>query len=322
MPSPSKTVFLDIIKSLLDRDHIFPARYLMNFSDINPADLASLIGIWDQITVDRRISLLSDLENLAESDTLTNFDPIALHALSDPDPNVRVLAIRLLWECEDLSLADRFMNMMQSDPDQLVQAAAASALGSFIYEGELDEIPVRVLNKIVDAVTDTYKSTRSPEVKRRALESLGFSSRDEVDQYIKEMYRSDRIEDTASALFAMGRSADNRWTSIVQSNINHGSPLIQLEAIRAAGELEIKELREDLLDLIDQSEIDEEVYYATIWSLSQIGGQGVKDKFEEIMESEIDDDLADFLENAMDNLAFNDGLANFDLLDLEEDTLD
>ncbi len=322
MPSPSKTVFLDIIKSLLDRDHIFPARYLMNFSDINPADLASLIGIWDQITVDRRISLLNDLENLAESDTLTNFDPIALHALSDPDPNVRVLAIRLLWECEDLSLADRFMNMMQSDPDQLVQAAAASALGSFIYEGELDEIPVRVLNKIVDAVTDTYKSTRSPEVKRRALESLGFSSRDEVDQYIKEMYRSERIEDTASALFAMGRSADNRWTSIVQSNINHGSPLIQLEAIRAAGELEIKELREDLLDLIDQSEIDEEVYYATIWSLSQIGGQGVKDKFEEIMESEIDDDLADFLENAMDNLAFNDGLANFDLLDLEEDTLD
>jgi HEAT repeat protein len=319
MPSPSKTVFFDIIKSLLDRDHIFPARYLMNFSDINPADLASLTGIWDQIAADRRISLLSDLENLAESDTLTNFDPIALHALNDPEPNIRVLAIRLLWECEDLSLADRFIHMMQSDPDQLVQAAAASALGSFIYEGELDEIPESVLNKIVDAVTETYKMTISPEVKRRALESLGFSSRDEVDKYIKEMYQSDRTEDTASALFAMGRSADDRWTNIVKSNINHDSPLIQLEAIRAAGELEIKELREDLLDLIDRSEIDEEVYYATIWSLSQIGGQGVKDKFEEIMESDIDDDLADFLENAMDNLAFNDGLANFDLLDLEED---
>jgi len=320
MPSPSKTVFLDIIHSLLDQDHMFPARYLINFSDINPVDLASLTGIWDQIPVDRRISLLSDLENLAESDTLTNFDPIAIHALGDPDPNVRVLAIRLLWECEDLALSERFINMMQSDPDPLVQAAAASALGSFIYEGELEEIPQNILNKIVNAVTETYKSTQSPEVKRRALESLGFSSRDEVDLYISEMYQSNRIEDTASALFAMGRSADDRWTKFVQSNIHHSSPLIQLEAVRAAGELEIRESREDLLDLIDQSDIDEEVYYAIIWSLSQIGGQGVKDKFEEIMESEIDDDLADFLENAMDNLAFNDGLGNFDLLDLEEDT--
>lgn len=322
MPSQSKTLFSDIIKSLLDQEHMFPARYLMNFSDINNADLSSLVAVWDQITVDRRINLLSDLENLAESDTLTNFDAIALHALNDPDPNVRVLAIRLLWECEDLKLADTFIQMMQTDPDQMVQAAAASALGSFIYEGELEEIPEKTLNKIVDAVMDTYNSTRSPEVKRRALESLGFSSRDAVDQYINAMYQSNRIEDMASALFAMGRSADDQWNQLVQSNIYHNSPLVQLEAIRAAGELEIQEIREDLLDLIDQSDLDEEVYYAAIWTLSQIGGQGVKDKFEEIMESDIDDELADFIENAMDNLAFNDGLANFDLLDVEEETSD
>jgi HEAT repeat protein len=155
-------------------------------------------------------------------------------------------------------------------------------------------------------------------LKRHALESLGFSSREIVQDYINEMYHSNKVEEVASALFAMGRSADNRYRKIVITNLHNPSMLIQLEAIRAAGELDIKDVREDLLEFLDDTELDEEVYYATIWALSQIGGPGVKDKFDEIMDSEIDDELADFVENAMDNLAFNDGLSDFDLLDLDE----
>ncbi len=318
MNSSDTTVFSDVIRALLDHEHMFPARYLVNFSDLNQSDFVSLTNIWNDIPVQRRINLLSDLENLAESDSLTNFDNIARYALDDTDPNVRVLAIRLLWECDDLALAERFITMMQSDPDLQVQAAAASALGSYIYEGELEEIPQSVFDRIVDAVIEVYLSTPHSEVKRRALESLGFSSRDVVTDYIMQMYNSRRIEDLASALFAMGRSADDQYKTKVLPHIDHSSPLVQLEAVRAAGELELRESREDLMEMLDSSDLDEEVYYATLWSLSQLGGSGVKDKFEEIMDSDIDDDLADFLENAMDNLAFNDGLTNFDLFDVEE----
>ncbi len=62
-------------------------------------------------------------------------------ALKDPLSPVRELGIRLLWECEDHSLVKVFLNLLTNDPDLQVQASAASALGRFIYLGELDEFP-------------------------------------------------------------------------------------------------------------------------------------------------------------------------------------
>lgn len=318
MPEPIKTSFHEVLAALQDHGKLFPAKYFPSFSDLSPEEINALSPVWSVVKEERKVSLLSDLENLAEADTLTNFDSIARFALSDPSGDVRVLAIRLLWECDSRDLIDRFIDMMRSDPDVQVKAAAASALGSFVYEGELEELPAKTLDRIVDVLLDTYQTTPDNLVKRHALESLGFSSRDSVEKLIREMYRSVKVEEISSALFAMGRSADNRYDKNVIAHIHNPSTLIQLEAVRAAGELDIKSVREDLLDLLDDSGLDEEVLYAVIWSLSQIGGPGVKDKFEEIMDSEIDDDLADFLENAMDNLAFNDGLIDFDLLDLEE----
>lgn len=314
-----KTNFKDVLTALQDHQTLFPARLLPGFSDLTPEDVAALSEIWPSILPERKVSIFTDLESLAESDTLTNFDALARYALTDPVADVRVLAIRLLWECDERDLVDRFLSMMKADPDHQVQAAAASALGSFVYEGELEELPARILNKIVDELIRVYQTTENALLKRHALESLGFSSRDAVEPLINEMYHSSKVDDVASALFAMGRSADAKYKKPVIVNLHNPTMQIQLEAVRASGELDLKEVREDLLELLDDSELDEEVYYATIWSLSQIGGAGVKDKFEEIMDSEIDDELADFLENAMDNLAFNDGLADFDLLDLEEE---
>ncbi len=318
MTEPIKTSFHDVLNALQDHGKLFPAKYLPSFSDLSPEEIGALGQVWPAIIEERKVSLLSDLENLAEADTLTNFEALARFALSDNSGDVRVLAIRLLWECESRDLIDRFIQMMHSDPEAQVQAAAASALGSFVYEGELEELPAKILDRIVDNLLDVYHSTPQNLVKRHALESLGFSSRESVEKLIREMYRSDKVEEVASALFAMGRSADDRYEKNIIAHIHNPSTLIQLEAVRAAGELDIKSVREDLLDLLEDSGLDEEVQYAVIWSLSQLGGPGIKDKFEELMDSEIDDDLADFLENAMDNLAFNDGLADFDLLDLEE----
>jgi len=318
MSDSVKTNFADVLRALQDHQSLFPARLLPRFSDLNPEDISALSEVWPEVHSDRKVSILSDLEDLAESDTLTNFDSLARYALTDPIADVRVLAIRLLWECDDRDLVNQFIKMMKEDPDPQVQAAAASALGSFVYEGELEELPSNVLDSIVDELITVYKTAAHSLLKRHALESLGFSSREVIEDYIKEMYQSSKVEDVASALFAMGRSADNRYRKTVITNLHNPSMLVQLEAIRAAGELDIKDVREDLLEFLDDTELDEEVYYATIWSLSQIGGPGVKDKFDEIMDSEIDDELADFVENAMDNLAFNDGLADFDLLDLDE----
>ncbi len=319
MKEQPKTAFIEVLKALPQTDKLFPPRYLPSFSDLTPDDLIDLKMVWPNVPAARKVSVLQDLEELAEADTLTNFDDLARFCLSDPDADVRVLAIRLLWECDDLKLVDVFLDMMHHDPEVQVQAAAASALGSYVYEGELEQISVSILDKIVDALLDTYRTSPHMQVRRHALESLGFSCREEIPPLIEAAYKSGIPDMVASALFAMGRSADGSYHQQVKANLENPNTSIQLEAVRAAGELEMKEVRDDLLEMVDSGDLDEEVFYAAVWSLSQIGGGGVKAKFEEIMDSEIDDDLADFMETAMDNLVFNDGLNDFNLFDLEED---
>jgi hypothetical protein len=55
-----------------------------------------------------------------------------------------------------------------------------------------------------------------------------------------------------------------------------------------------------------------------IWGLSQIGGEGVRHALENLLEMTDDEDEVDFIEQALDNLSFNEDLELFELMDLED----
>ena len=310
--------FQSVLDALLDDTKPFPARYLHRFSDISPADLALLIKAWPQVTSRRKHTLLEDLEELAESDTLTSFDDLARHLLRDDDPQVRVRAIRLLWETEDVKLAPVLLNILNEDEFAEVRAAAANALGLFIYQGELEKIPAELHHRIEDDLIKVATSTTETLVRRRALESLGYSGREEVIPLIENAYHEKNPEWVVSALFAMGHSCDERWKKQVLSKLHAPDEDIRSEAIHAAGELELPSARPILLDLLEDEE-DLEIRRELIWALSKIGGEGVRGRLEEILEVEADDEEAGFIEEALDNLTFTEDLARFDLLDLDPD---
>lgn len=310
--------FQSVLEALLDDTKPFPARYLHRFSDIAPADLALLVKAWPQISKQRKHSLLEDLENLAESDTLTCFDELARSLLRDVDPHIRQSAIRLLWENEDAKLAAVFLKILKGDEDAQVRAAAANALGQFVYQGELDKIPPVLHHQIEDELLKTFNSTDEILVRRRALESLGYSGREEVIPLIENAYHQKNPDWVVSALFAMGHSCDERWKKQVLSKLHAPDEDIRSEAIHAAGELEIASARPILLDMLEDEE-DPEMRRELIWALSKIGGEGVRSRLEEILEAEADDEEADFIEEAMDNLIFTEDLAQLDLMDLDPD---
>ncbi len=56
--------FKAIITELLDTSKPFSPTNLHRFSDIDPADLASLRIAWPKVDTARRVSLLEDLEDL------------------------------------------------------------------------------------------------------------------------------------------------------------------------------------------------------------------------------------------------------------------
>jgi HEAT repeat protein len=149
---------------------------------------------------------------------------------------------------------------------------------------------------------------------------LGYSGRAEVPPLIENAYRSGKRDWLISSLIAMGRSANNRWEKRVLLMLENPATAVRVEAVRAAGELELAAARQALIELLEDD--DDEVRMAAIWSLSQIGGQGVREILEEMQEETEDEDEAEFLENALDNLAFTDDEGFFSLLNLSSNDID
>lgn len=311
--------FQEIITALLDNQHPFSPAYLHRFSDLSNNDLELLKNAWPQIAAERRISLLADLDELQDSDTLLSFEALARFALNDSEAGARKYALDLLWDAESLDLLPIFMRMLENDLSPEVRASAASALGHFIYRGELEEIPQDALHRVEDLLLKVTTGNDTLEVRRHALEALGYSSRDEIPALIKSAYESGSREWKISALFAMGRSADTVWAPQVLKMLNHPDPEIQLEAVRAAGELELDIAREPLLEMISIGIENQDVRMAAAWALSQIGGDGVREALEKIAEEAEDDDEMDFIETALENLEFT---TDFHLLSMEFDELD
>lgn len=313
MQLPTEIPFQKLLDALLDTETPLNPRYLYRLSDLEAPELEQLRSAWPKIPTWRRQALLEDIEELNESDMLLSFDSLGRFALEDEDPRVRLLAVQILWESEETSLIPIFLRMMASDSDSQVRAASATALGRFVYAGELEEIPQRTLKKIEDALLGAVIGNDAVEVRRSALESLGYSSREEVPPLLEQAFASDDKFWKASALFAMGRSANPRWAPTILEMLHSNLPLLRSEAARAAGELEIAEAVEPLLELLDDP--DDNTRQASIWSLSQIGGEGVRETLQNLYDQAEDEQELELLESALDNLTFNEGLQLIPMFD-------
>jgi len=97
-------------------------------------------------------------------------------------------------------------------------------------------------------------------------------------------------------------------------------PLLRRQAARAAGELELSEAIPQLIELLDDP--DDESRLASIWSLSQIGGEGVREILEKMWDAADNDRDFDFLESALDNLTFTEEVQLIPLFDFPETDVD
>jgi len=313
----SKLPFQKTIDELLDGQKTLSRTALQDFSDIDSATLNALLEAWPRIALDRKQLLLDELQTLSDNNTLVSFDDLARALLYDPEAAVRVGAIRLLEECNDTKLIPSYLKILSGDPDASARAEAASALGKFVQLGELEEIPKKTQRQIENALLEKANGEDEASVRRQALEAVGYSSRPEVVTLIESAFHREDPDWQASALFAMGRSSDEHWEEYVIPELLDENPRVQLAAIEAAGELELSAAREILLKMLEEDENDELVANAAIWSLSQIGGEDARIYIESLIDETDDDDQVEFLEEALDNLAFTEDLAQFDLFNLD-----
>ncbi|PKN93035.1 MAG: hypothetical protein CVU44_11425 [Chloroflexi bacterium HGW-Chloroflexi-6] len=315
----SKPSFQTVLAALSDESTAFPNRYLPLFSDLAPVDVSALISQWPGVTKKRKRTLLTKLVELYPSDTLLSFESLAAALLADPDEQIRVNALRLLTETQDTHLLPQLITLAENDPSEDVKVEAARVLGRFVELGELEEISAQALHKVEETLLRVVRSeTEKADIQRAALESISFSSRPEVDTLIQNAFTKHDPKWLASALCAMGRSASAHWEEDILSMLDDPNDEVRCAAVRAAGELRLDSARQFLLDMLEEEE-DDETFLAGIWALSQIGGEEVRITLQNMLDQTEDEDIIEFLEDAIDNLDLTDQINAFNLLAIDPD---
>src|SRR5690606_5545946 len=111
-------------------------------------------------------------------------------------------------------------------------------LGHFVLMSEWDQIQASIGERIVNALAQQYEADDTAEnVRRAALESLGNSADPRVRGYIDEAYERGGDLMQISAVYAMGRTSDSRWSPIVIQEMENPDEEMREEAARAAGHI-------------------------------------------------------------------------------------
>jgi HEAT repeat protein len=293
--------YKEILAHIGNSDERLKARYLYALSDMNREQLVLFQQVWPGIEARRRRSVIRNLVEFTEQSFEVNFDPIFLLAMGDGDSEVRTAAIEGLWENEDQALIAPLVHLLRTDEAATVRAAAAVALGRFVLLGELEEIDSAPAMLAEEALLETlHQATEEPEVRRRAVESIAYSSEAGVREIIEAAYYDEDEKMQASALFAMGRSADPYWSKVILRELDNLNPELRFEAARASGELEARAAVEQLAPMA-MNDPDREVQEAAVWALGRIGGREARRALEACYESE-DEALSQAAAEALDEM--------------------
>ena len=217
-----------------------------------------------------------------------------------------MLSLEGLWEIEHPQLIPRLKRLLHQDETVDVRAAAALALGRFVYLGETGDLAAEYADEACQSLWDCFHNpAEHVHVRRRALEAIAASGQSNITRLIeKTFYEGDRTM-RVSALYAMGRNADLRWIPYLLPELGHDDAAIRLEAVRALGELEARPAVPRIIQLI-AVETDNEVRIEALTALGQIGGAEARKALEAA--TEWDDEAIVFAaESALEELSLSDG---------------
>ncbi len=318
----TEITFQSVLEALLDPKKDIPYAHLSFYSDLDPKTLRLFLDAWKNLPSKRKTQLLDYLTAYMDEDTIVSYEEIGRAVLDDPDAEVRARSLGLLAESDDPQLVNTLLGVLQADSDLAPRLKAVNLLGEFILLGELEELDEKRLHKIEEALLAVIRSDENPALRRAAVEAFGYSGREDAVGILESAYEREDPQWIASALRAMGRSHDSRWGDSVVSKLLDPDPRVRYAAAEAAGELTVEEAAPILLKMLEDEEEDDNVTQAAIWALSQIGGEDARAYILSLLDNAEDEETAEFLEDALDNLDFNEQLNQFDMMSLDEDDED
>lgn len=316
------TAGADDLEQLLDElteyTGALPLSKLYLLSDLAGQKLTNFRVAFDAYPLHQQRRLVRALAQLTEESFQVNFDAVFRHCLWHQDDEVRTAAIDGLWENEDVALIGPFLTLLRSDPSAQVRAAAASALGRFVLAGELEQLSPPVQARITtELLTSIHLKGEGIEVRRRALESVGYACTPDVLEALETAYYHEDELMRLSAIVGMGRTCDGRWLPFILDELDSSVAAMRYEAALACGNLTLREAVPALTRLLEEDD-DQQVRYAAIWSLGQVGGHRAKQALLDALD-DADEDTGVAIEEALAEQALLEGDLDLTLYELAED---
>lgn len=269
--------FLHKIEEEIEEPESIPYSTLSELSRIGAVDaqeLAEYLGFWNPEQVR---DLYARLTSMIEADLQMEFDSIFLQGLEWGDEVVRSLSVTGLGESTHPSLLRHFVRMLRNDDSEDVRIAAALGLSRIATLAHEDKIPARQTVELQAMLTECFNDElETSDVRRRALEALAIFQGDAIEAYIEIGYEegeNDEEEDAKmrqSAIHAMGRNCNPKWTEIVVKELESADAACRFEAAIALGQVGTEEHLPHLLELMDDEDI--EVQTAAVRTIGFIGG--------------------------------------------------
>lgn len=269
-------LFEEYLQELGDLSHPIRVSRLTRLSHLASEQQDAFLAAWPGIDVRRRRKIVCQLLELADDNVELNFDAVFLACLEDEDAQVRIQAIRGLWEYQGRDLIAPLLRLLGEDDDVGVRAEAALALGRFVLLWEQGNLRARYFQAMEGALRRILSDGRQPElVRARALEAIGAcSGRGWVRQAIRESYEKGARRLKLSAIHAMGRSCDARWLPLLFRELASDDAGARYEAALACGAIGEEVAVPYLAPLLQDG--DREVQSAAIAALGEIGSAEAK----------------------------------------------
>lgn len=309
--------FSEILDRLFNEPDVSVA-LIYSLSDMTAEETERFKARWPEQSDRRRRVIARHMADISEENFVVDFSPAFRFLLTDASRDVRLAALDGLWDTSNTDVVPPIIDLMQTDAEEVVRAAAAATLGHFVLMGEWDQIDHDVADRIVEALLGQYDREDTAESVRRAtVESLGNAAHPRIPDLIGEAY--DRGDDAMqlSAIFAMGRSADRRWVPIIIDEMFNSSAEMRVEAARAAGNVGASDTVDRLIELLDDEELD--VQLAAVAALGQIGSDRASEALQRLADDAESHRLIEAIEDALDQIEWLGGEFDLSLFEWEED---
>lgn len=322
MNETEQTDFNALFDLILSEEAEIPISKLYQLSDLPQNEFDRFMNRWPSTSDDRREQVARHMADISEENFVVDFAPYARLMLKDDAAGVRLAALDMLWDNSSVSFIDPVIERMVKDEDDDVRASAAASLGHYLLMMQWGEINRQFEQKIQEVLLEQIRGVFTPKpVRRAALEAISSGDLAEVPDLIQQAYTSDDPQMRLSAVFAMGRSADDRWVHNIATELESDDEDMRVEASRAAGNIGKSDFAEQLSEI---AKFDDhlEAQIAAIYALAQIGNETAAKTLDEIVNDEDYADLHEIADEAMEEMMVMGLDIDLPIFELDENDLD